>query len=90
MGTPTVAEALVARRVEIGEKEELGRPLTQEAAADLMGVKSNQVNRWEKGQIPEDLTSFAALQRFLGISQDELGALIIESRVRKWREALAQ
>lgn len=49
-----------------------------------MGLEKNQVHRWEKGAIP-DPESVPALMKFLGVSQDQLGAIILETRMRKVR-----
>lgn len=64
------------RRAELG--------LDQKAASIQMGQKENQCNRWEGGAIPEP-PAYRALEDFLGIDQDRLGALVMESRMRKWK-----
>ena len=70
------------RRAELGRP---GLPISQKEASLRMGLKDNQVNRWEGGVIP-GAESAEPLQEFLGITQDELGALVMESTVRRWRE----
>jgi hypothetical protein len=77
MSTPTLPEALRTRRAELGD-------IGQEAASVSMGLEKNQVHRWEKGAIP-DPESVPALMKFLGVSQDQLGAIILETRMRKVR-----
>ncbi len=70
-------EALRAARAAHGDQ-------SQRAAAAEMGVTYNQVSRWETGSIPAPEAA-RPLMAYLGVSQQELGAIILETRMREWR-----
>lgn len=84
MSTPTLAEALAKRRAELGAP---GPPVSQKDASLMMGQEENQCNRWEKRGIVPDPESCVALMHFLDVTQDQLGALIMETRMRLWKDA---
>lgn len=52
------------------------RGLTQPELADLVGVKPNQVSRWERDVSPPSLDNAIELSRSLDISLDELAGLV--------------
>ena len=85
MSTPTLPQALRARRAEIAKSRGLD-DFGQEAASLEMGLHKNQCHRWETGTIPRP-ESVPVLMEFLGITQDELGAVILETQMERARRA---
>lgn len=74
MSTKTVSEALKA--------EVAKRGITQEQAAESMRVGYNQVNRWIAGVEPK-ANAYGPLMEFLSVDLAQLGAMVLESRIRK-------
>ena len=50
----------------------LGRGLTQQQLATMLGVSHQAVSRWESGQTLPDISTMLELTRFFGISVEEL------------------
>lgn len=57
--------------------------MTQEQASVLLGLSKNQINRWVNGTEPRTLDFIRTLMGFLQVEQDTLGAMILESQVRR-------
>lgn len=61
----------------------LQRRATQETLADALGVTSQAVSKWERGESAPDISLLPALSAYFGVSIDELFALSDETRIQR-------
>ena len=75
-GRPGLADAIRAR---LDEDEE-----TLEGASVRLGLKPNTLWRWSSKLIEPTAPFYAVLTDYLGVTLDELGALIVADQLRRW------
>lgn len=70
---PTLGDALTKKR---------GRRTQEETAAEL-DVRQSTLGRWEKDEATPGVDYFDVIEKFLGISDAQLGVLIVRGARRK-------
>lgn len=77
-------DTLYVMRRSLGDaiRERVGND-TLEAHSLACGWDKNQLSRWANGGVEPSPKSYEKLQEFLGVTLDELGALIVETQRRR-------
>ncbi|MBQ4116616.1 MAG: helix-turn-helix transcriptional regulator, partial [Clostridia bacterium] len=71
------------------KKLRLAKELTQENLAEFLGVTSQSVSNWERGESYPDITTLPSIALFFDVSVDELlgvGKAVNEMKISKYVE----
>lgn len=80
MASATLGAAMRLRFDNGGSRREL---------ADLLGVSAQTVSRWANDhEIPQRQVDFTPLAKYLGVSREQLGALLLGTIERRAAESL--